>query len=72
VFLAVVPDAYSGRVIGWALDRTLEDELMLNALRVTPAGGRTGSGASLRPALQYVSNTHIGLLKEADTVRGDW
>ena len=29
VFLAVILDAYSRRVIGWALDRTLEDELTL-------------------------------------------
>ena len=30
VFLAVILDAYSRRVIGWALDRTLEDELTLS------------------------------------------
>jgi putative transposase len=51
VFLAVVLDAYSRRVIGWALDRTLEDELTLSALRIVPAGSRTGSGASLRSRL---------------------
>jgi putative transposase len=34
VFLAVILDAYSRRVIGWALDRTLEDELTLAALRM--------------------------------------
>ena len=33
VFLAVILDAYSRRVIGWALDRTMEDELTLTALR---------------------------------------
>src|SRR6266705_5207731 len=32
VFLAVILDAYSRRVIGWALDRTMEDELTLTAL----------------------------------------
>jgi putative transposase len=32
VFLAVILDAYSRRVIGWALDRTLEDKLTLAAL----------------------------------------
>ena len=32
VFLAVILDAYSRRVIGWALDRTLEDELTRAAL----------------------------------------
>ncbi len=37
VFLAVILDAYSRRVIGWALDRTLEDELTLAALRMAIA-----------------------------------
>jgi len=32
VYLAVVIDAYSRRVIGWALDRTIEDDLPLQAL----------------------------------------
>ena len=31
VFLAVILDAHSRRVIGWALDRTLEDDLTLGA-----------------------------------------
>jgi putative transposase len=34
VYLAVVIDAYSRRVIGWALDRTMEDDLTLAALRM--------------------------------------
>ena len=42
VYLAVILDAFSGRVIGWALERTLEDELTLQALsmalRVTDEG----------------------------------
>ena len=32
VFLAVILDAYSRRVIGWALERTMEDDLTLSAL----------------------------------------
>src|SRR4030095_12668078 len=32
VYLAVVLDAFSRRVIGWALDRTLEDTLTVSAL----------------------------------------
>jgi transposase InsO family protein len=34
VFLAVILDAYSRRVIGWALERTLEDDLTLRAIRM--------------------------------------
>ena len=37
VFLAVILDAFSRRVIGWALDRTLDDELTLTALRMALA-----------------------------------
>ena len=38
VFLAVILDAYSRRVIGWALDRTMEDDLTLAALRMALMG----------------------------------
>ena len=34
VFLAAILDAFSRRVIGWALERTLEEELTLAALRM--------------------------------------
>jgi transposase InsO family protein len=37
VYLAVILDAYSRRVIGWALDRTLEAELTVSALRMALA-----------------------------------
>ena len=37
VFLAVILDAYSRRVIGWALDRIIEDDLTLRALRMALA-----------------------------------
>jgi putative transposase len=65
VFLAVILDAYSRRVIGWALDRTLEDELPLAALRMAL------SQRSVEPGLvhhsdrgsQYASNDYTDLLK---------
>jgi transposase-like protein len=49
VYLAVILDAYSRRVIGWALDRNMEDELTLTASHgaVTPGRG-TGAGPSFR------------------------
>ena len=34
IYLAVVLDAFSRRVIGWALERSLETELALGALRM--------------------------------------
>jgi transposase InsO family protein len=33
VYLAVILDAFSRRVVGWALDRTLEASLAMTALR---------------------------------------
>jgi putative transposase len=66
VFLAVILDAYSRRVIGWALDRTLEEELTLSALRMAL------SRRVVEPGLvhhsdrgsQYASADYTGLLKE--------
>jgi len=46
VYLAVVIDAFSRRVIGWALDRTLEDDLPLEALRIGTAPARCRPGPS--------------------------
>jgi putative transposase len=37
VFLAAILDAYSRRVIGWVLDRSLDDQLTLTALRMALA-----------------------------------
>ena len=44
VYLAVILDAFSRRVIGWALDRTLEAELTLQALRMALAQRRPVRG----------------------------
>jgi putative transposase len=70
VFLAVILDAFSRRVIGWALDRTLEDELPLAALRMAL------SRRNVQPGLvhhsdrgsQYASNEYTNLLKEHQIV----
>lgn len=66
VYVAVILDAYSRRVIGWALDRTMEDELTLSALRMAL------SRRELEPGLvhhsdrgsQYASGDYTDLLKE--------
>lgn len=44
VYLAVVLDAYSRRVVGWALGRTLEAELALAAVRMAVVQRRPGPG----------------------------
>jgi len=65
VYLAVVIDAYSRRVIGWALDRTLEDDLPLQALRIALEVRQPDSGwvhHSDRGS-QYASQDYTELLK---------
>jgi putative transposase len=65
VYLAVVIDAFSRRVIGWALERTLEDKLTLAALRMALAQ------RAIQPGLvhhsdrgsQYASTDYTDLLK---------
>ena len=66
VYLAVVLDAFSRRVIGWALDRTMEDSLTLSALQMAL------SRRIVEPGLvhhsdrgsQYASLDYTNLLKE--------
>ena len=66
VYLAVILDAYSRRVIGWDLDATLEDTLTLAALRMAL------SRRTLTPELvhhsdrgvQYASGDYTQLLKD--------
>ena len=66
VYLAIILDAFSRRVIGWALDRTLEAELAVQALRMAIKGGL------VQPELvhhsdrgvQYASRAYTGLLTE--------
>jgi putative transposase len=66
IYLAVVLDAFSRRVIGWALDRTLEDELTIAALRMAlerriPASGLVHHSDR---GVQYASQDYTDLLKD--------
>ena len=65
VFLAVILDAYSRRVIGWALDRTMEDELTLTALRMALSRRVVEAGLTHHSdrGSQYASNNYTDLLK---------
>ena len=65
MFLAVILDAYSRRVIGWALDRTLEDELTLAALRMALARRVVEAGLVHHSdrGSQYASNDYTDLLQ---------
>jgi len=66
VYLAVLLDAFSRRVIGWALGRTLEAELALAALRMAlrqrqPAPGLVHHSDR---GIQYASANYTQLLRE--------
>ena len=66
IYLAVVLDAYSRRVIGWSLDRTLEATLAINALRM--AINKRGAPAGLihhsDRGVQYACGEYTKLLGE--------
>jgi putative transposase len=66
IFLAVILDACSRRVIGWALDRTIADELSLAALRMALDSRSVGPGLVHHSdrGSQYASNDYTALLKK--------
>ena len=66
VYLAVVLDVYSRKVIGYALSKTLEDDLTLAALRMA-INLRHPSERCVHHSdqgVQYASNDYVDLLKE--------
>ena len=65
VYLSVVLDAYSRRVIGWALGRTLGAALALAALRMALAVRRPSPGLVHHSdrGVQYASHEYTQLLK---------
>lgn len=68
VYLAVVLDAFSRRVIGWSLDRTLKAELALAALRMALAQREVKPGLVHHSdrGVQYACDDYVGELKEND------
>jgi transposase InsO family protein len=68
VYLSVLLDAYSRRVIGWALGRTLEAELALSALRMALVSRRPAPGLVHHSdrGVQYASQDYTALLKNQE------
>ena len=66
VYLAVILDAYSRRVIGWALDRTLQDSLTLMALAMALAQREAPAGLVHHSdrGVQYASRDYTRMLEE--------
>lgn len=65
VYLAVILDAFSRKVIGWALERTLEDELTLRALRMALEQRKPAAGLVHHSdrGVQYASREYTDLLR---------
>ena len=66
IYLAVILDAFSRRLIGWALERSLETELALSALRMALAA-RSVTAELVHHSdrgVQYASADYTALLKE--------
>ena len=66
IYLAVILDAFSRRLIGWALERSLATELALGALRMALAA-RTVTEELVHHSdrgVQYASADYTALLKE--------
>jgi putative transposase len=66
VFLAAILDAFSRRVIGWALDRRLDDELTLTALRMAVKHRIVTPGLVHHSdrGVQYASGNYTDLLQQ--------
>ena len=66
VYLAAVLDAWSRRVVGWALDRTLAATLAIGALQRAIAERRPRAGLVHHSdrGTQYASHDYVTLLKE--------
>jgi transposase InsO family protein len=66
VYLAVILDAYSRRVVGWALDRTLQDSLTVMALEMALAqrGVPAGLVHHSDRGVQYASQDYTSILQE--------
>jgi transposase InsO family protein len=66
VYLAVILDAFSRRVVGWALDRTLEATLVITALRRAFEERRPAPGLVHHSdrGVQYACGDSTDLLKE--------
>ncbi len=67
VYLAVILDAFSRRVVGWALSRSLEAELTVSALRAALADRCPPPGLIHHSdrGVQYACDQYVQLLTEA-------
>lgn len=66
VFLAVIMDIYSRRIIGWAISKSLDREVALSALRMAISQRKPPAGLIHHSdrGVQYASDDYVELLNE--------
>jgi transposase InsO family protein len=66
IYMAVILDAYSRRVIGWAIGRTLEADLAVTALKMALSRRKPPPGLTHHSdrGVQYASHAYTDLLKQ--------
>jgi transposase InsO family protein len=70
VYLAVILDVHSRRVVGWSLDRTLRAKLPLNALRQAIANRQPPPGLVHHSdrGVQYASAEYVQVLRDHEMI----
>jgi putative transposase len=70
VYLAVILDAFSRKVVGWALDRTLANRLTISALdrAIAQRGPRPGLVHHSDRGLQYARGEYVAVLEKSGMV----
>lgn len=68
IYLAVILDVYSRRVVGWRVDRSLQSGLAIDALEMALIQRRPGPGLVHHSdrGVQYASNEYVQRLEERD------
>ena len=66
VYLAVILDLYSRKVIGWAISKTIDGDLAVNALKMAIARRNPGRGVIHHSdrGVQYLCDKYVAILKE--------
>jgi transposase InsO family protein len=68
LYLAAIMDLYSRNIIGWAMEKRMTDELVINALKMALFKRKISSGLLLHSdrGTQYASHDYQALLKNQD------
>jgi transposase InsO family protein len=70
VYLALILDGFSRKVVGWKLDRTLASRLAIEALEIAIASRKPLAGLVHHSdrGIQYASGEYVGILRKHEMV----